>query len=81
MIYEVERSRPKKKPDTEFIIVRTTGIGPEVVDWLNKNFGPSEPSDINARWFIVVRSIFFRHEKDYVWFQLRWGSRPVYRRA
>ena len=79
MIYEVERSRPEMNPNTEFIIVRTTGIGPEVLEWLNKNFGPDNVE--GSRWFIVVRSIFFRYEKDYVWFCLRWGNRPIYRRA
>lgn len=77
MIYEVERSRPEKNPDTEFIIVRTTGIGSDVIQWLIKNFGHTD----DGRWFIIHRSIFFRYEKDYVWFCLRWGSRAVYRRA
>lgn len=80
MIYEVERTRPEINPDAEFIIVRTTGIGLEVLTWLEKTFGPST-DDKHSRWFLIHRSIFFRHEKDYVWFQLRWSSRAVYRKA
>ena len=71
MIYEVERSRPEMNPDTEFIIVRTTGISIEAFTWLEKTFGPST-SEKGARWFIIARSIFFRHEQDYIWFRLRW---------
>lgn len=80
MIYEVGRSRPELDSKTEFTIVRTTGIGPEVLEWLEKTFGAST-TEKDARWFIINRNIFFRHEKDYVWFQLRWGSRAIYRRA
>lgn len=68
MIYEVERSRPTLRPDVEFIIVRTTGISEEVLHWLIKSFGHTD----EGRWFIIVRSIFFRHEKDYIWFRLKW---------
>ena len=70
MIYEVERSRPAKKPDVEFILVRTTGVSPEAYAWLEKNFGSEKVE--HPRWFMIVRTIFFRHEQDYIWFRLRW---------
>lgn len=70
MIYEVERSRPKKNPHLEFILVRTTGVSREVYSWLEENFG-SDKID-HPRWFVIVATIFFRHEQDYIWFRMRW---------
>lgn len=83
MIYEVERTRPSLNPETEFIIVRTTDINIEMYQWLEKTFGP-EQAEKGARWFLINKSIFFRHEKDFLWFSLRWFSKnntPCYRRA
>jgi hypothetical protein len=70
VIYEVEKTRPKNNPDTEFIIVRTTGISREAYAWLQDNFGLEHCE--HPRWFLIARSLFFRYEEDYIWFMLRW---------
>lgn len=67
-ILEHDKSVPRNNPTIEFNIVHTTGIGPEVVEWLISTFGnPNE-----GRWFIINRSIYFKHERDYIWFRLKW---------
>lgn len=77
MIYKSEKAIPGNDPTVEFNIVHTTGIGPDVLAWLIETFGHTH----EGRWFIINRSIYFKFEKDYVWFQLRWSNRAVYRRA
>ena len=60
---------PGNDPSVEFNVVHTTGIGPEVVEWLTKTFGPTR----EKRWFIVGRAIYFRYERDWIWFELTWS--------
>ena len=59
---------PENNPSVEFNVVHTTGIGPEVVEWLINTFGHAH----KKRWFIVGRAIYFRYERDWMWFELRW---------
>ena len=44
-------------------------------DWCKEQFGP-HPKNIDAwsRWYISDTKIYFRDEKDYQWFILRWGA-------
>ena len=59
---------PGNNPSVEFNVVHTTGIGPEVVEWLIKSFGHTD----EGRWFIINRSIYFKYERDYIWFSLQY---------
>jgi hypothetical protein len=54
----------------EYNVIHTTGIGENVVQWLIKTFGHTN----EGRWFIVNRSIYFKYERDYLWFELRWAA-------
>ena len=68
IVMEHEKSIPELNPTVEFNIVHTTGIGPEVVVWLIKSFGHTN----EGRWFIINRSIYFKYERDYIWFRLQY---------
>lgn len=48
----------------------------EVLEWCTEQFGPRpRVSDAWSRWFDNHGDrIFFRDEKDYVWFCMRWGA-------
>lgn len=63
-----EKVKPGMQPEVEFNIVHTTGISEEVFQWLVTHLGPS----LKGRWFIINRSIYFKHERDYIWFSLAW---------
>ena len=65
---DYELTKPGNNPSVEFNVVHTTGIGPEVVEWLINTFGHPH----KKRWFIVGRAIYFRYEQDWMWFELRW---------
>jgi hypothetical protein len=64
-----DKSIPGLKPEIEFNIVHTWGVSDEVFLWLTKTF---EPSD-KGRWFIINRSIYFKYERDYIWFSLHYS--------
>lgn len=68
-VNEIERVVPGNKPETEWIVLHTNGMSPEVPAWLEENFGAEW-----GRWFILNRTIYIREEKDYNWFCLRWLS-------
>ena len=68
IVMENEKSIPKLDPSAEFNIIHTTGIGEEVVSWLIKSFGHTN----EGRWFIINRSIYFKYERDYLWFRLQY---------
>ncbi len=69
-IVEHETSIPGNNPTVEYNIIHTTGIGEDVVQWLIKTFGHTN----EGRWFIVNRSIYFKYERDYIWFELKWSA-------
>ncbi len=68
-VNEIERVIPDNKPDTEWKVIHTTGMSPEVPEWLEKTFGVEW-----GRWFILNRTIYIRNDSDYSWFCLRWLS-------
>lgn len=45
----------------------------QVINWCNEQFGehPKE-HDAWSRWWVGVGTIYFRDEKDYVFYKLRW---------
>jgi hypothetical protein len=65
----IEKMVPGHKPDVEWKVIETNGIGSDVVDWLEENWGPAW-----GRWFIINRIIYIREDKDYTWFMLKWMS-------
>ncbi len=67
-ILKNETSIPKNNPTVEFNIVHTTGINEEVLHWLISTFGHTD----EGRWFIINRSIYFKNERDWIWFELKW---------
>jgi hypothetical protein len=46
-------------------VVEVDRITTELVDFLNKSFGPPGP-----RWWISSYKIYFRDERDWMWFEL-----------
>ena len=68
IVMENEKSIPELNPSVEFNIIHTTGISEEVVSWLIKSFGHTN----EGRWFIINRSIYFKYERDYLWFRLQY---------
>lgn len=46
-------------------VVEVDQITTELIDFLNKSFGPPGP-----RWWISSYKIYFRDEKDWMWFEL-----------
>ena len=69
MILEHETSIPEQIPTMEFNIVHTMGISEEVCQWLIKSFGHTD----EGRWFIINRAIYFKYERDYIWFSLQYS--------
>jgi hypothetical protein len=53
--------------DHTYDVVELESITLELIDWLNTSFGPPGP-----RWWISNYKVYFRDEKDYVWFEMRW---------
>jgi hypothetical protein len=68
IVLEHEKEIPGLDPTVEFNILHTTGISEEVHQWLIKTFGSSN----KGRWFIINRSIYFKYERDYLWFRLQY---------
>lgn len=68
IVMENEKEIPELNPTVEFNIIHTTGISEEVVSWLIKSFGHTN----EGRWFIINRSIYFKYERDYLWFRLQY---------
>jgi hypothetical protein len=48
-------------------VVDLESITLELVEWLNRSFGPPGP-----RWWISNYSVYFRDPCDYTWFEMRW---------
>lgn len=71
-ILDHELAIPGNNPSVEFNVVHTTGIGSDVIEWLAETFG-HETVNEPIRWFIVGRSIYFRYERDWMWFELKWS--------
>jgi hypothetical protein len=46
-------------------VVEVDQITTELVEFLNKSFGPP-----GARWWISSYKIYFRDPRDYTWFEL-----------
>jgi len=46
-------------------VVEVDQITTELIDFLNKSFGPP-----GSRWWISSYKIYFRDEKDWMWFEL-----------
>jgi hypothetical protein len=69
MVIDRQVAVPENNPPVEFNIVHTTGISEEVLHWLIDTFGHTD----KGRWFIVNRSIYFKNERDWMWFELRWS--------
>jgi hypothetical protein len=46
-------------------VVELDRITTELIYFLNKSFGPPGP-----RWWISNYKVYFRDERDYVWFEL-----------
>lgn len=46
----------------------------EIIEWCTEHFGkhPKKP-DAWCRWWVGVGSIYFRDEKDFVFYQLKWS--------
>ena len=46
----------------------------EIIKWCTEHFGkhPNRP-DAWSRWWVGVGSIYFRDEKDFVFYQLKWS--------
>lgn len=57
------------EPDHEYHIVEMYGIPPEVLDWLEQTFGPTQ----SGKWFIRYPNIFFYNETDHMLFLVRWS--------
>lgn len=51
--------------DHTYDVVEVDQITTELIDFLNNNFGPPGP-----RWWISSYKIYFRDEKDWMWFEL-----------
>ena len=46
----------------------------EIIAWCNDTFGPHPArSDAWSRWWVGVGQIYFRDERDFVLYQLRWS--------
>jgi hypothetical protein len=46
-------------------VIEVEQITTELIEFLNKTFGPPGP-----RWWISNYKIYFRDERDYIWFEL-----------
>jgi hypothetical protein len=46
----------------------------EIIEWCTEHFGkhPNKP-DAWSRWWVGVGSIYFRDEKDFVFYKLKWS--------
>ena len=53
------------QPYHTYDVVEVDKITTELIDFLNKTFGPPGP-----RWWISSYKIYFRDPKDYTWFEL-----------
>jgi hypothetical protein len=53
--------------DLEYECVQVDKLPSYVLQWLHETYGPS-----GDRWFYVNNSIFFKNNKDCIWFELRW---------
>ena len=51
--------------DREYHVVEVNSTAP-IYTWLVETFGPA-----GQRWFSTNNKIYFRDEKDWMWFELR----------
>jgi hypothetical protein len=49
----------------EYHVVEVTGVPADIYNWLTDTFGQAGP-----RWFYRNNKIYFRDEKDWMWFEL-----------
>lgn len=54
--------------DHEYHVVELYSITHELVEWLNKQFGPP-----TGRWWISNYKVYFKDGQDHLMFLLRWG--------
>ena len=52
----------------EYHGVRVKSNSKEVLQWCIDQFGMC-----NTRWFLKNNYIYFKHEKDFTWYLLKWG--------
>jgi len=52
--------------DHDYHVVEVNDVG-IVYEWLVETFGPA-----GKRWFTTSTKIYFKDEKDWMWFELRW---------
>ena len=50
----------------EYHVVELGSMPSNLREWLAENFGP-----YGERWFINHNKIYFRNERDYIWFELK----------
>lgn len=50
----------------EYHVVELSTMPSNLFEWMEENFGPS-----GQRWFIRHNKIYFKHERDYFWFELK----------
>jgi hypothetical protein len=49
----------------EYTVVEVTGVPADIYNWLTDKFGPA-----GTRWFYHGHKIYFRDERDWMWFEL-----------
>lgn len=54
--------------DHEYSVIELEKLTPELVEWLNKQFGPP-----TGRWWIRHYKIYFRDDRDHLMCVLRWA--------
>ena len=53
--------------DHEYSVIELEKLTPELISWLNKQFGPP-----TGRWWISHYKIYFRDSRDHLMCVLRW---------
>jgi len=51
--------------DQTYDVVEVDQITTELIEYLNETFGPAGP-----RWWISNYKIYFRDERDWLWFEI-----------
>lgn len=52
----------------QYDVIEVEGNIAPAIEWCTKTFGPPG----SDRWFISNDRFYFKHEKDALWFELRW---------
>lgn len=61
---------PNVEVDHEYSVIEIDGDPrgmANAYNWCIDTFGPP-----GNRWFRLNRKLYFKHEKDYFWFEMRW---------